>query len=503
MKLKNTIMIFAVIISVVFTSFVTANADFTDIKSENTALSEAVEVLTAKGITKGISDTEFGAEMPVTREQMAAFIYRMQNGVDVSGVGENTTAFTDINNPEFYKAISWASERGIIKGISETEFNPMASVSLRDCYTMLVRMFGYEKKNPLSYPQSYITIAENIGLSKNINKTKYTDELTRGDVAIILNNALSKRSHPLDGKKILLVGNSYTYYGCTGLAWGYDVEDTETMKARFDDPGYLYQLCRLNGADVSVVNWTYGSHTLQDLFGGGCFDKNRHPGYDHLADLRKYSDMNFDYVVIQAPTGGAITNIEDYKCLLGYVCNIFREVNPDVEIIYSIPTLLYTQQDERGTEILEANDEIINEFDLAEANWGKLIADILSGEAIVENATQEYTNNTFLVSKSADDGFHPNLLTGYICTQMIYSIITGEAALGQDYSFCLDGNLHIWFDLDFIFNKQKYYKYDNISPEGSEKTLFGDELTNFPEVFRSPDDMAGIQKLIDAYIKSK
>ena len=221
------------------------------------------------------------------------------------------------------------------------------------------------------------------------------------------------KDHNPNEKKVIFIGNSYTYYGNMVQTFTWDVSNKEKLLNRFThEKGGFYQLCKQNGANFSVTNWTFGSHTLQDLFGGGCFDKNRHPGYDHLADLRKYSDLNYDYVVIQAPTGGAITNMEDYDCLLGYVCNIFRKVNPDVEIICSIPTLLYTQQDERSAEIIGAIDGIIKKYDLIKANWGKLIADILSGEVTVENSFHEYTNNTFLVSKSADDGFHPNLLTG-------------------------------------------------------------------------------------------
>ena len=306
----------------------------------------------------------------------------------------------------------------------------------------------------------------------------------------------SGNGHILDGKKIIFVGNSYTYYGNMVETYTWDVSQTDTLLKRFThDRGGFYQLCKQNGANVSITNWTFGSHTLQDLFGGGCFDKNRHPGYDHLADLKKYSDMCYDYVVIQAPTGGAITNMDDYKALLGYVCNIFRDANPNVKIIFSIPTLLYTQEDVRGTEIIKALDEMIKKYDLIEANWGKLIADILSGDVTVENSTYEYTNNTFLISKTADDGFHPNLLTGYIGTQMIYSLITGEPATGEDCSFFVSAS-----SLRNFVNT--YYKYDNVSPAGSTNKLTGDALTNFPEIFASKTDMESIQKLIDEYIKA-
>ncbi len=500
MKFKKTILIFGVMISILFTSFIGVNAEFTDINSEDSVLAKAVDVITAKGITKGISDTEFGTEEMVTREQMAAFVYRMVNdGASLEG-GENETAFTDLDDPTFYAMISLANKEGVIKGVSETQFNPKGNITLQDCYTIVLRALGHKN---LAYPDGFITKAKEKGLTANISESIENDEfLTRGDVAIILHNAISlDKDHVLDGKKVLFIGNSYTYYGNMVQTYTWDIKNEEMLHHRFKyELGGFYRLCQQNGANVSVTNWTYGSHTLQDLFGGGCFDKNRHPGYDHLADLRKYTDMNFDYVVIQAPTGGAITNIEDYKCLLGYVCNIFREVNPDVEIIYSVPTLLYTQPDVRGTEILEAKDAIISEFNLTEANWGKLIADILSGEATVENSTQEYTNNTFLVSKSADDGFHPNLLTGYIGTQMIYSLITGEKAVGQDYSSYTDASFGGGFDVEKFV--KTYYTYDNISPAESETKLTGDDLTNFPEIFASKTEMEGIQKLIDEYINA-
>lgn len=501
MSFKKRILAFGIVISLLLTSLVSVNAEFTDISSENSALSQAVDFITAKGIAKGITDTEFGADIAVTREQMAAFIYRMVNNGESPEGKENETTFTDLNDPTFYAMISWANSEGIIKGVSETEFNPKGNITLIDCCTMVLRALG--NKN-LSYPDGYIMRAEEKGLTANLSEEiKATDFLTRGDVAIILYNAISPvNDHMLDGKKILFVGNSLTYYGNMTETYHWDVSKKDSLLRRFNnDKGGFYQLCKQNGADVLVTNWAYGSHTLRDLFGGGCFDKGRHPGYDHLADLKEYSNMYYDYVVIQAPTADAISSMEDYRCLVKYVCDMFREVNPDVKIVYHIPLLLYTSsQKEKSAEILEGKDAIIEEFDLIEANWGKLIFDILNGDATVENSTQEYTNNTFIVSKSAGDGYHPNILAGYIETQMIYSVITGEEAAGEDYAFYTDASLGGYFDVATVL--KTYYTYDNLSPAESQTKLTGDDLTNFPEIFASKTDMTGIQKLIDQYIKA-
>ena len=106
----------------------------------------------------------------------------------------------------------------------------------------------------------------------------------------------------------------------------------------------------------------------------------------------------------------------------------------------------------------------------------------------MEGATQEYNKNTFVIRKSKSDGYHPSMLTGYMASQTLYCALTGESAVGQDYSFCGDKNINSAFNFDkFIAD---YYTYDGAT-------------TNFPAVFASKTDMAGIQKLIDKYLAEK
>ncbi len=163
-------------------------AKFTDVDANNKALTDAVELLTALNVTKGTSDTEFGTAQNVTREQMAAFIYRMMKaGKSVEG-GVNTTTFADLEDPTFFFMVSWANSQGIIKGRSATSFDPKGGITLQDAYTMIVRALGYDD-GTLAYPIGYISIAEDLGLDENLPSTlNYTDTLTRGDVAIILAN---------------------------------------------------------------------------------------------------------------------------------------------------------------------------------------------------------------------------------------------------------------------------------------------------------------------------
>jgi hypothetical protein len=92
-------------------------------------------------------------------------------------------------------------------------------------------------------------------------------------------------ANSLHGKKILFIGNSYTFYGNTVIHKGYTVL---TRERRDNDPGYFYQLCKANGVDVSVTNWTFGSHNLTDFFAENGCDAHRdchgHRHQDYLED---------------------------------------------------------------------------------------------------------------------------------------------------------------------------------------------------------------------------
>lgn len=163
-------------------------AKFTDVDANNEALNDAVELLTALGVAKGTTETTFGTEEGVTRQQMAAFIYRMMNaGKSVEG-GDNFTSFADLDDSTYFFMVSWANSQGIIKGRSATAFDPKGGITLQDAYTMIVRALGYDD-GTLAYPISYISKAEELGLDEDLpSSLNYTDTLTRGNVAIILAN---------------------------------------------------------------------------------------------------------------------------------------------------------------------------------------------------------------------------------------------------------------------------------------------------------------------------
>ena len=280
----------------------------------------------------------------------------------------------------------------------------------------------------------------------------------------------------LNGKKVLFVGNSYTYYGNCVTEKKVTVS---SQQARSNDQGYFYQICKSNGAQVSVTNWTYGGHTLADSLGVCTTDKTCN-GRNHLADL---VDRDFDYVILQNGNGSSgLSTTEFLEQIKGFM-NIFSSVNPNTKFVFFVHSAVCLNDYDWKPAIKEIEKEGV-----AIADWGNVVADIINGEVRVPKADLKYNKNTFIISKSANDGYHPNMLTGYLTALSAYCAITGETAVGQDYSFCLDENVNPAFFSESFISKNYVYK---------------GATTNFVEVFNSQDDMKGLQTLINRYRANK
>ncbi|MBE7035762.1 MAG: hypothetical protein E7403_00550 [Ruminococcaceae bacterium] len=449
---------------------------------ENPELDKAIDRLNTLGIAKGMAEGYFGEKEPVTREQMAAFIYRFMNKGESLENGENTSAFTDVTTPEFYGMISWANEKGIIKGVSKSEFNPKGGITFQDCFTICLRALGYEENAELTYPEGYVNLAKKLRMADNVKAQDNKEELTRGDVAIILHNALYAdmksgenvatkiyERHALDGKKVLFIGNSMTFHGYTVFRKSRTVLELSTRR---NDMGYFYQLAKTNGAEPAVTNWTWGGHALKDIFSHTCTADRECKGLDHLTH---FTDYDFDYVFMQE---GSLKNANPENAM--NLAEKFKEVNPDTKFFILIPSSYYFSNIDG-----DAYVDAFKDTDIKVVNWGKMVVDIANGNVKVPGAKEEYNKNSFIVALSETDGHHPNLLTGYVTALMAYCAATGESAVGQEYAFCGDTTLSSEFDFDKYV--KDYYVYDNAT-------------TNFPQIFASQEDMKGIQQLADQYL---
>lgn len=111
---------------------------FSDVPKSHWA-SEAIYSLVDKGIIKGKTETTFEPNTEITRGEFASLLVRTLGFTSASDA-----PFQDVSR-DLEKEIAAAYEAGITKGISATKFDPAKPISRAEMVTMLVR--AYEKKN--------------------------------------------------------------------------------------------------------------------------------------------------------------------------------------------------------------------------------------------------------------------------------------------------------------------------------------------------------------------
>lgn len=193
-KLKKYLAVFMTVLMIGTASLaniITASAaDFKDVNPDDRYMQQ-IDMLSDIGVIKGTSTDEFSPEMNVTREQMALLLYRLMMGKDNAG-RENTTPFTDLYEPAYSGAISWAYANGYILGTSETTFEPKGGITLQDAIAMVTRALGQTNdKTNAGYPWSYIGIGNRLGLTDELDGVEYTQTLTRAETAALLMNGIT------------------------------------------------------------------------------------------------------------------------------------------------------------------------------------------------------------------------------------------------------------------------------------------------------------------------
>ena len=104
---------------------------------------EAVKWASENGVTGGIGENLFGANLPCTRAQIVTFLWRAAGSPEPKGM----SGFVDVSADAYYaKAVAWAVEEGIVSGTSATTFTPDAVCTRAQSVAFLYRAFG-EKVN--------------------------------------------------------------------------------------------------------------------------------------------------------------------------------------------------------------------------------------------------------------------------------------------------------------------------------------------------------------------
>lgn len=113
---------------------------FDDVKSGEWYY-DAVKYMREKGFMKGTSDNEFSPGMPITRAMFVTILYRIENEPEVN-IGN---VFSDVGENEYYSdAVSWARENHIVSGVSDIEFAPDNKITREQIAAMIYRYAEYK-----------------------------------------------------------------------------------------------------------------------------------------------------------------------------------------------------------------------------------------------------------------------------------------------------------------------------------------------------------------------
>ena len=119
---------------------VTPTLPFTDVKSGDWFY-EAVQYVYDKGMMTGVSADRFAPASTTTRGMIVTILYRLENEPEVSG----GSAFTDVESGAWYAdAVAWAAANDIVNGTSATTFAPNSPITREQMAAILYRYAAYK-----------------------------------------------------------------------------------------------------------------------------------------------------------------------------------------------------------------------------------------------------------------------------------------------------------------------------------------------------------------------
>ena len=112
--------------------------------SESDWFYDGVKYAVESGLMKGVSEEDFAPDDTLTRAMLVTILYRLAGSPAVNENAK--LAFTDVEDGQWYTdAILWATEEGITHGITETTFGTNDPVTREQMVTFLWRYVGEPK----------------------------------------------------------------------------------------------------------------------------------------------------------------------------------------------------------------------------------------------------------------------------------------------------------------------------------------------------------------------
>ena len=108
---------------------------FSDV-AESRWSAAAIEYAVKNGYMNGVGGGKFDPEGALTRAMVATVLWRREGGPAPAA----PSGFSDVPKGQWYTdAVAWAKETGVVKGLTETTFGPDEFITREQLATMLFR----------------------------------------------------------------------------------------------------------------------------------------------------------------------------------------------------------------------------------------------------------------------------------------------------------------------------------------------------------------------------
>lgn len=176
---------------------------FTDVTPEDWFYT-AVEYLYNEGIMNGTSETEFSPEYELNRATVVTILYRLEGEPEVETAG----TFSDIEEGEWYTAaVEWAASVGIVKGYEDGTFAPKKAVTREQLAAIIYRYAEFkgitiaettaelgEEAVVSEWAKENVEWAVSEGLLVEGDNVNATENANRAEVAAMIYTFLTKTS---------------------------------------------------------------------------------------------------------------------------------------------------------------------------------------------------------------------------------------------------------------------------------------------------------------------
>ncbi len=301
----------------------------------NTKYEDAVDNLIDFKIVNGFEDSTFRPKDNVTRAQLAKMLILSlgKEESEVNAASKKYLDFTDVLSSHWgYGYIKLASDQNLINGYNDGTFKPDGNVTYAEATAMVIRALGYDdavKQSKLAWPDNYMTYAsEELDLFKGISEFKATSPANRGDIALLMWNALRTGIAEITAYN----SNGLVYTPSTPMITEYlnciYLNDAEIIDVEFDDE---YREATVTfKEDKRIIEYDFPAEDVLNMY--GCKITML---YDQKKDEIKSLDKKSEYKEINAE----VTRVSDTKIYVSNRSTGYKLPDDDNILLYGIENL--------------------------------------------------------------------------------------------------------------------------------------------------------------------